>query len=420
MPTKLTSPRQSFKRTELKSLEKYMLALSSAQNNSSVLYLLSVLLQNRGKMEFKVNVAVVGMLHALAAANMLNSEIAALPHQRPTTCGPLKDCDDFTEPIFYSQFRFRKEHFWNLLQAMRFTDAAGRPLTIKFGKPGHRHTMRTDHLLMILLRRLAFPSRWIDLALILGGHESTLSRAYNFILKKVHHDFCHLVSDLRRWQHKFPQFAQRLTDMGAPFHNLIAFVDGHFDHTARPGGDGCVRRNLKDYQVYNHLHHDHGLMFQGLVLVNGWCMCWGPWRGAMHDAKTVVKAEIIQDLHAICQELGEEYSHFADSAYPRSRYMQTILKQPPGGSLSQRQRRFNALMARFRIVIENLFAEVVSTWAALQHKENKKLGAQDVGKMFPVSMLLHNCRAVFYGSQTSNYFGLDGMLELSLTDILDG
>ena len=77
-------------------------------------------------------------------------------------------------------------------------------------------------------------------------------------------------------------------------------------------------------------------------------------------------------------------------------------------------------MERFRIVIKNLLAEVVSTWAALQHKENKKPGAQDVGKMFPVAMLLHNCRAVFYGSQTSNYFGLDGMLELSLTNILDG
>jgi len=159
-------------------------------------------------------------------------------------------------------------------------------------------------------------------------------------------------------------------------------------------------------------------MFQGLVLVNGWAMVWGPFRGNANDAKSVIKADIIEDLKKICDEIGVTYSHFADSAYPVSRYMQAILKNPAGGSLSAGKRRFNSLMARFRVVIENLFAEIENQFAFLQHHQNKKLGLQDVGKLFPVAMFLFNARTLYYGSQTSNYYGLDGIADLSLHQVL--
>ncbi len=77
--------------------------------------------------------------------------------------------------------------------------------------------------------------------------------------------------------------------------------------------------------------------------------------------KTVMKAVIISDLHRVCYELGVTYSHFADSAYPVSRYMQAIFKNPIGGSHSAGEQRFNVLMVSFRIVIENLFAVVTKT-----------------------------------------------------------
>ncbi len=127
-------------------------------------------------------------------------------------------------------------------------------------------------------------------------------------------------------------------------------------------------------QVYNELHKDHGLMFQGLVLVNGFAMCWGPFGGNEADAKTIVQANIIEDLHSISNELGTTYSHFADSAYPQSSYMHAILKCPAGGQLSAIERRFNALMACFRIVIEQLFTEVDASFAVLQMKQNMLLG----------------------------------------------
>jgi len=78
----------------------------------------------------------------------------------------------------------------------------------------------------------------------------------------------------------------------------------------------------------------------------------------------------------------------------------------------------NSLMARFRVVIENLFAEIENQFAFLQHHQNKKLGLQDVGKLFPVAMFLFNARTLYYGSQTSNYYGLDGIADLSLHQVL--
>jgi hypothetical protein len=279
--------------------------------------------------------------------------------------------------------------------------------------------MGAHHILMILLRRLAYPARWCDLNQILGGNTQQSSKAFNYALQWMFHVHVPMIQDLRRWSGHFAGFAKRLADCGAPFDNLVSFVDGHFDPTARPGGDACVSTNVWDFQVYNALHKDHGLMFQGLVLVNGFAMCWGPFGGNEADAKTIVQANIIEDLHSISGELGVTYSHFADSAYPQSRYMHAILKCPAGGQLSAIERRFNALMARFRIVIEQLFAEVDASFAFLQMKQNKRLGRQDVGKMFPVAVLLHNVRTHFYGNQCAGYFGLDGCLDLSLMQLFE-
>ncbi len=67
------------------------------------------------------------------------------------------------------------------------------------------------------------------------------------------------------------------------------------------------------------------------------------------------------------------------------------------------------LMARFSIVIEQLFAEVDWSWAALQMKQNQRLGRQDVGKISPVEMVLHNVLTTLYWNQTAGYFGLHGL-----------
>jgi len=402
----------------MKSLERYKMVLASVNLNTSALVLLLTALKQRRKVSKRLLSNTLHVASLILSCVLINHELVALPRVKPPSQGSIKDVSAWDDVQFYIQFRFRKGHFYHFLDAIRWLDARGRPLVMKFGNKGHKYTMRTDHLMMILLKQLGFPCCWADVMLILCGCETTLSDAFRFVLQYLYFEYVPLIQDLNRWKDRFPEFAKRLADMGAPYDNLISFVDSHFDPSVRPGGDGCARLNLKDYQCYNILHKGHWLMFQGLVLVNGWAMVWGPFRGNANDAKSVIKADIIEDLKKICDEIGVTYSHFADSAYPVSRYMQAILKNPAGGSLSAGKRRFNSLMARFRVVIENLFAEIENQFAFLQHHQNKKLGLQDVGKLFPVAMFLFNARTLYYGSQTANYYGLDGVADLSLHQVL--
>ena len=419
MPIRLDTPRQSYRRTELSALEKYRLAIGSTEINSTVMTLMMAAISFNDKGEWRKRKEALRLASICMEMIDVNAQLANLPKTRSLTCGPLKDPSDFDSTTFYEQFRFRREHFWMILQALHWTTATGAPKVLKFGKRRHRYTMRTDHIMMVFLRRMAFPARWPDINQILGGSRSTCSAAYNFALEFMFNNYVPLVQDLHRWKNRFATFAKQLKDIGAPYDNLVSFVDRHFDRTARPMGDGCVNLNVKDFHVYNHLHKDHGLMFQGLVLVNGMAMCWGPFAGSANDANTVIQANIVSDMADISTQLGETFSHFADSAYPQSRYMQCIQKCPAGGKLSQAARRFNALMARFRVVVENLFAEVDTSWSMLQHKQNKFIGRDDVGKMFPCAIVLHNLRTLCYGNQTGAYFGLDGLLDITLSQYLD-
>eukprot|EP00961_Rhodomonas_salina_P221214 2990551-Rhodomonas_salina.1 len=67
-------------------------------------------------------------------------------------------------------------------------------------------------------------------------------------------------------------------------------------------------------------------------------------------------------------------------------------------------------MARFRIVIEQLFGEATGYWNLLRHPCNHRLGSQAVGKLFPLGLFFLNIHTLLYGNQTSNYFGTERML----------
>jgi hypothetical protein len=62
----------------------------------------------------------------------------------------------------------------------------------------------------------------------------------------------------------FADFPTHLEQLGAPFENLIYFVDGKLVPTTRPGGNDCVFLNLHDFQTYSGLHRRHGYSYQGL------------------------------------------------------------------------------------------------------------------------------------------------------------
>ena len=206
--------------------------------------------------------------------------------------------------------------------------------------------------------------------------------------------FHKLVASLAPWRRHFRAFAQHLVDWGCPHDNLVAIFDGHFQATCRPGGDANHSLTLHDNQTFSGKERLHGLKYQACVMPNGICCVWGPWRGTEHDATMFANSGVIDDLARISGEEGTDFSGYGDSAYPLHRHMQRILKAPAEGSLTRLQRRYNALMARFRVVIENCFGEAAQYWGMLQHRHNLRLGKQQVGKMFQLAMLLFNLHSL--------------------------
>jgi hypothetical protein len=119
---------------------------------------------------------------------------------------------------------------------------------------------------------------------------------------------------------------------------------------------------------------------------------------------------VLEALEEISMEQQQDFSGFGDSAYPLSRWMSRILKPPAEQSLTRLQRRYNALMARFRIVIEQLFAEATMYWGLLRYGSNLRLGSQQVGKLFPLGIFFLNIHTILYGNLTSAYFQTERML----------
>eukprot|EP00961_Rhodomonas_salina_P091090 1225754-Rhodomonas_salina.1 len=133
MPIRRETPRQSYKRTALLQLEKYKIALGSVRLNTCTLALMVLALEAQRK---KRRRQMFDLLHLVCLASGLldvNAQLASLPRQQSTNCGPYKSVDNFDATTFYQQFRLSKEHFWMFMQALRWTDAGGAPLTFRFG-----------------------------------------------------------------------------------------------------------------------------------------------------------------------------------------------------------------------------------------------------------------------------------------------
>ena len=95
-------------------------------------------------------------------------------HERMTkkhvgTFYPTQHMQTFDDDLFFKMFRFRREHFYQVLTAMKL-DGSKSILCGRKG-PGIKNRAQyfpADLCLMIVLRRMAFPCRFVDLVNIFG------------------------------------------------------------------------------------------------------------------------------------------------------------------------------------------------------------------------------------------------------------
>lgn len=227
------------------------------------------------------------------------------PRMHDSSSADARCSDSFGEHEFKDHFRFRKEHFFKLLGALGLgcPHSPTTPRWIRVGRRGRRSLVRSDWALQVLLKRISSPSPYKDLRHIVGGSKTVLCDIWLYVLKYIYTNFTSRCMSLLPWESYMLDFARVLRDKGSPFDNLVGLVDGHFQAMCRPGGAGCVRQNMFDFEVYNGKEREHDLKFQAICLPNGMTVLDGPYWGPESDSAMLLSSETESELEELTQRL---------------------------------------------------------------------------------------------------------------------
>ena len=255
--------------------------------------------------------------------------------------------------------------------------------------------------LCILLRRVAYPCRYGDLVQRFARPVPQLSMITNLVITELYDRFGHLLQTMDQPWLSIPNlvlFANAVHDKGAALHNCWGFVDGTVRPICRP------KRNQR--VVYNGHKRVHAMKFQSVVAPNGLIAhFYGPVEGRRHDSAMLAMSGLLAQLEEFSfSPAGQPLCIYGDPAYPHRIHLQCPYQQRH--NLTPEQQAFNQSMSRVRVSVEWIFGEIVSYFKFVDFKKNLKIGLSPVSKMYVVCALLRNALTCLYGSNTSEFFGI--------------
>ena len=152
-------------------------------------------------------------------------------------------------------FRFQREDLLRLRTALRIPDQV---ITAQ------RDRVSGNEAFCILLRRLAYPCRWLELRRLFGRTTGTLSRIFYHILRHISAKFSHLMRTLNQdWltEEDFQLFAAAVAGKGGTVPGCFGFIDGTAHRICRP-------RHFQR-SMYSGHKRIHCLKWQCVVVPNG-------------------------------------------------------------------------------------------------------------------------------------------------------
>ncbi len=293
------------------------------------------------------------------------------------TIGPLE---------FRKFFHFEKKDIPDLCHLLKILDRM-------YGST--RVTWTSVEGLCILLRRLAYPNHLCDLIPQFGRSKSELSEIVNAMLEFLCDTHKDKLSSIRHHWDDHAKYCQAILDKGAALSNVFGFIDGMTDCVCRPSHG--------QEELFSGHKRCHVVKYQHVMLPNGIIAhCFGPFPGRRNDAGMYRDSGIDAELQAITLN-GQQLALFGDGGYANRPWLVT----PFRGQLGPEQLAFNQMMSAVRISVEWGFAKVKTLFAFLNFYPNQKLFLQPIGDYFNVATLLANCHTCLYGSEISQYFGID-------------
>ena len=309
---------------------------------------------------------------------------------------PSFNINAYAEYEFKQKFRFHRSDIRRLRIALGIPDVVRTSVGCVYSG---------DTLLCLVLRRLSFPCRYIDLCESFGGSITSLSTAFNETIMFLRHRFRTILTLSRRRVSpaRARLYCEAVHAAGGLLTSCFAFIDGTFRPACRP----------KYFQVVMFSGHkrQHGLKYLSLVSPDGIIQhLYGPIEARSHDAK-LYDDSILSDL---IKAVTPQSCIYGDDGFPmRNQLIVPYARKP---NMPACETNFNHSMAIVRQCVEWSYRDVASIFRFIQHKENLKVFRQPIGTYYWVSVLLANCRTCLYGGISSNFFECE---PLSLEDYLD-
>ena len=185
------------------------------------------------------------------------------------------DLNSYGDDDVVAQFRFMKRDIH------RLRDALDLPNKITRHFYNDLVVDSTEEALCIVLSRLAYPCRYVDMGPLLGRSVPQLSMIFTQIIDLMDSSHNHRLSD-------------SVHRKGAALDNVLAFIDG----TVRP----CCRRKVNQRILNNGHKRLHALKYQSVTTPSGMIAnLFGPVEGKRHDCAILYMSGLLQTL--------QRYSH---------------------------------------------------------------------------------------------------------------
>jgi hypothetical protein len=278
--------------------------------------------------------------------------------KRITVFYPSQEMQVFDDDMFDKMFRFRRADFYRIISAMRLSGKS-----ILCGRKGKAQYFPADLCLLIVLRRLAYPCRFVDLVNVFGLPSNRICDIFHSTIDYLYVSYARKLHQFAIWSEHLPIFAQAMQAMGAPYSNLSNIFDGHFVGFCRPGGLGNLSSRLDQSEVYTGEKAQHGMKYLVAQFPNGLTSISGPYKGKTHDGRMLRESGWTEILARIAaQPGGQHLVMFGDAGFCISDHVQAMIKTY-AGYIQEDAQSLNSLMSRIRIYIENSFAESANTFA---------------------------------------------------------
>ena len=320
-------------------------------------------------------------------------EVDNINSQREPYAPPTRRVYDFdaADPLEIVQFfRMKREDIDRLAIALGVEDWI--PI-------GRRCSGRKG--LYILLSRLAYPKRLVDLAHFWGrGHGvSFLSDVCNYMVDWIYSKFSKMMfCDPLRLAPMLPAFCDAISAKGMPQAGIYGFMDVTTVGTCRP--------SKLQRQLYSGHKRKHLLKFQSVVTPDGiMSHAYGPMEGRRTDIWTLACSGLEPYIDAHFGAAAANRRIYADGGYTMSSNIFCPYRDPERGGEEQE---YNTAMSTGRITVEWGYMLVKRYFAYLDFSKSNKIFRSPVAQIVHVAVFLMNCKTCLEGgNMTSEYFGMN-------------